>query len=176
MDQKDSFLQSAVAKMGAAWLGNLQGWQLILVVVGIWLGLIVFLCFLLTRINYRVGPKHLKVTLLGVPIRRIRLDNIRALHTRRPRLAEKWHNMLFPTMDRILVIEKRRGLIKRLVITPEQRYVFKAELDRAIRAHVGLRPALTLADVSTFEQAQTAATRAAVQETEAGQKPRETQA
>jgi hypothetical protein len=108
-------------------------------VVG-WLGLIFGLIFCLRRVNYQVGRKHLKVTILGIPVRRVRLDNIRNIHTRKPRFAERWYNMLFPTLDRILVIEKRRGLVKCFVITPEQRYVFRSELDRAIRSHVGLKP------------------------------------
>jgi hypothetical protein len=135
------------AGKGLAELDFWVNWWPVLAGVGAWLGLVVILLFLLSRIDYRIGPKHLKVTLLGIPIRRLRLDNIRNIHTRRVRVAEKWHNQLFAKPDRILVIEKRRGLFKSFVITPEQRFVFKMELDRAIRTFMGLPPGPTAADV-----------------------------
>jgi hypothetical protein len=75
---------------GRAWLGNLEGWTFIGVVVAAWLGLVAVLLFLLTQVRYRVGPKHLKVTLLGIPVRRVRLDNIRNVHTRKSRFVERW--------------------------------------------------------------------------------------
>ena len=126
----------------------------ILIVVAAWLGLIALGVFLLLRINYRVGAKYFIVTLLGIPIRWVRLDNIRSIHPLHVRFSEKWHNKIFHKNDRILVIQKRRGLLKHLEITPEQRFVFKAELDRAIRAHLGLPPAPSAADTTTFDQIQ----------------------
>ena len=137
-------------------VGPWREWVPILAVLLAWLGLIFLLLFLLRHIDFRIGPKHLKVTLLGIPIRRVRLDNIRNLHTRRVRFAERWHNMLLTQPDRVLVIEKKRGLIKHFIITPEQRYVFKSELDRAIRAHLGLKPGPTAADTTTFDRMQVA--------------------
>ena len=76
-------------------------------------------------------------------------------------------------MDRILVIEKRRGLIKRLVITPEQRYVFKAELDRAIRACMGLKPAPSFASLTVLDQTTASTNQGAGAEAKSGmQAPR----
>ena len=127
-------------------------WGPLIIVVVAWLALVGLGFFLVGQINYRIGAKSLQVTLLGIPFRWVRLDNIRNIHTRRIRLGEKWHNKLFRKGDRILVIDKRRGLFKRLQITPEQRYVFKADLDRAIRSHLGLPPGPTAASTTTFEK------------------------
>ena len=126
----------------------------ILVVVVAWFGLIVLGVFLLRRISYRVGSKRFMVTLLGIPIRWVRLDNIRGIHPRHVRFSEKWHNTIFNKNDRILVIQKKRGLLKHLEITPEQRFVFKAELDRAIRLHLGLPPGPSASDTTIFDQIQ----------------------
>jgi hypothetical protein len=171
MDTLDLLPKGSWTQTAQAWFSTLEGWWLIVVVVAAWLGLVAFLLFLLTHVDYRLGPKHVKVTILGIPERRVRLDNIRNIHTRKPRFAERWHNMLFPTLDRILVIEKRRGLIKRLLITPEQRYVFRAELDRAIRVHLGLPPVPSAGDVTTFERMQAHSAQAATPRADAAAGP-----
>jgi len=104
--------------------------------------LVLFVAVVLVRvlgaIDYRIGPKAVIITLFGLPVRRIRLDNIRHISSRRTGFCESWPNVLLIKRDRILVIEKRRGLSKRVLITPVQRYVFKAALDRAIREFNGL--------------------------------------
>jgi len=143
------------------WIGNgplVRGVNLwlelkpILIVTAAWLGVIALLVFLRKQINYRIGPKHLKVTLLGIPIRRVRLDNIRGITAQRATFAERWHNKFFHKNDRYLVIQKRSGLIKQFEITPEQRFVFKAELDRAIRELMGLPPPAQVGDFPVLEQ------------------------
>lgn len=122
-----------------------------IVITILWLVFVAILVLLVKSVSYRIGSKHLLLTVAGIPIRWVRLDNIRNIHTRRTRLAEKWHNKFFSKNDRILVIVKRRGLIKNIEMTPEQRYVFKAELDRAIRVVMGLPPAPTAAETTTFD-------------------------
>lgn len=97
-------------------------------------GALLFLLWLPTRIRYRVTARHLQVRIFGIPIRRLRLDNIRYVGTARIFLAEKWPNTWFPSHHRVLVIRKRRGLIKNFVITPRHRYVVKGEIDRAREA------------------------------------------
>ena len=126
-------------------------WGPLIIVIVVWLALVALGILLIRRVSYRIGAKTLQVTLLGIPIRWVRFDNIRNIHTRRVRIAEKWRNQIFIRYDRILVIEKRRGLFRHFEITPEQRYVFKAELDRAIRAFMGMPPAPTAATTNTFE-------------------------
>jgi hypothetical protein len=129
--------------------GSLGAWgPVVLLLGGLAALLIVFLlvAFLVGTIDYRITAKHLQVTLLGVPIRRLRLDNIRHISTRRPGFSERWQNHLFLKRDRSLFIEKRSGLIRHFLITPEQRFVFKAALDRAVRQVHGLPPAPSIAD------------------------------
>jgi hypothetical protein len=87
--------------------------------------------WLRTQLRYRITQKHLKVTLFGVPLRRVRLTNIEHVGKRRTGWGEHWWNTWRP-FRRKLVIQRRRGLLKDFVITPPFRYEFKAELERAI--------------------------------------------
>jgi hypothetical protein len=147
-----TFLTDLAGILDDLGLGAWRSWgPIILMIVG-WLGLVAWLLFLVTRIRYRIGPRHLSVTLLGLPLRRIAFGNIRAVHTHKPYFSEKWYNTLLPTFDRFLVIEKRRGLFKSIIITPEMRYVFKADLDRAIRGHLGLPSAPTVGETTTYDK------------------------
>jgi uncharacterized protein (UPF0248 family) len=86
---------------------------------------------LLLRVRYAVTSTHLRVTLFGLCLRRIRLSDIERISKRQSGLAEKWYNSLHPA-HRILVIRRRRGLLKEFIITPKNRYTFKAELERAM--------------------------------------------
>ena len=107
------------------------GKSLAVAVIGGWILLLILLALLKIATRYRVGPKHLIVSVLGLPVRRIRLDNIRYLTTQRVRFAERWHNQVFVKPQTVLVVRKRRGLFKNLVITPHQRHLFMAEINRA---------------------------------------------
>ncbi len=100
-----------------------------------------FALFLRTRLRYKITPSHLEVALYGVPIRRLPLENIRHVHLRRRRFAERWDNNLFPRRNGLLVLEKRRGLFKSLVITPAKRQVFKVKLEQAMAQSRGTRQA-----------------------------------
>jgi len=99
------------------------------------LGLLL-LCFLftwlVTKIRYHITPRHVKISLLGVSLRRVRIDNIESVSKRRSDgWAENWWCTFRPN-HRSLVIRRRRGLIRNVVITPRNRYVFKTELERAM--------------------------------------------
>src|SRR5213593_1547309 len=83
------------------------------------------------RLRYVLTGRHLKVTLFGVCLRRLRLEDIDSVSKRQARWAEKWYNTLKPS-HRILVIRRRRGWFKEFIITPKNRYVFKAELEQAL--------------------------------------------
>ncbi len=117
-------------------------WDLALALGLAWLLVLAWILFLRTHIRYGIGSKHLKILLFGIPIRWIRLDNIRHIHGRKTSFAERWGNMVFTRHDRLLVIEKHHGLFKRCLITPDKRYVFKAELERAIRARLSAKQGL----------------------------------
>ncbi len=99
------------------------------------LGLLVFafLCvWLMTYLRYQITPRHLKITLFGLCLRRIALNEIESVSKRRPSgWAENWWSTLRPN-HRMLVIRRRCGLRKHLLITPKNRYIFKADLERAI--------------------------------------------
>ena len=86
---------------------------------------------LITRLRYSITDRHLKVTLFGLCLRRVRLSDIASVSKRLGTLAERWHNTLQPA-HRVLVVHRRRGLFKDFVITPANRYVFKSELEKAV--------------------------------------------
>ena len=91
------------------------------------------LLWCMTRIDYRIGSRHLKIRLFGLTLRRVALGNIRSAHKRDPRgMAERWHNTLHSS-HRLLTVEKSRGLWRYLTITPKNRYVFLSELRQAVR-------------------------------------------
>ena len=71
---------------------------------------------------------------MRLPVRWLRLENIKYVGTAHVFFTEKWPNAWFPSHHRYLVIRKRRGLIKNFTITPRHRYVVKGEIDRAREA------------------------------------------
>jgi hypothetical protein len=83
------------------------------------------------RLRYAITDRHLKVTLFGLCLRRVRLSDVEHVSKRQTHPAEKWYNTLRPA-HRMLVIRRRRGWLKDFIITPKNRYVFKAELERAL--------------------------------------------
>lgn len=94
--------------------------------------LIVVVMLVIPTIRYRVTKKNLVVTALGVPVRWVSLKNIRYLTDHTKELSESWPNC-FSALGRTLYIRKRRGLFRTLMITPAKRFVFKAEVERAIQ-------------------------------------------
>lgn len=87
-------------------------------------------------IKYRITPRHLVVTWLGVPVRWVRLDKIRSVGTTPVRWAERWPNAL-QWRGRYLVVRKSGWLFQHMIITPRNPFVFRAELLRARDALVG---------------------------------------
>lgn len=88
---------------------------------------------LVTRIRYRVGSSHVKVLLFGMCLRRIALSNIDSISKRRgDGWAEHWRSTS-RAKHRMLVIRKKRGLLRNFIITPKNRYIFKTEVERAMR-------------------------------------------
>lgn len=99
------------------------------------LGLLL-LCFLftwmVTHVHYHITQRHVKITLFGLVLRRVRISNLASVSKRRADgWAENWWSTLRPH-HRSLVLRRKRGLIRNVIITPRNRYVFKAELERAI--------------------------------------------
>src|SRR5688572_14697111 len=95
------------------------------------LGLLL-LCFFfswaITHVHYHITQRHVKITLFGLVLRRVRISNIASVSKRRADgLAENWWST-FRRHHRSLVIRRKRGLIRNVIITPRNRYVFKTEL------------------------------------------------
>src|SRR5215472_87038 len=91
------------------------------------------LVWLVTRIRYRVGSRHVKVLLFGVCLRRVALTSIESVSKRRTDgWSEHWWSTMRPK-HRMLVLRRHRGLCRNFVITPKNRYVFKTDVERALR-------------------------------------------
>ena len=95
--------------------------------------LLLFLFWCMTQMHFRIGSRHLKVMLFGVAIRRFELSDIAYISKREPKgPAERWQST-FKTSHRLLVIERKTGWRKYVCITPQNRYVFLADLKSAVR-------------------------------------------
>src|SRR6185369_16385251 len=102
--------------------------QRLLIVAGALLVLVLLVCSVLT-IRYRITPRYLKIVWLWfIPIRLVRLSNIKYVSPKPVYWDEKCYNT-FNDGNRWMVITKRRGLVKELAINPRNPFVFKAELD-----------------------------------------------
>ena len=101
----------------------------ILTAIGLW-GF-ALLALSVVTIRYRITSRYLVISWLGVPVRWVRLRNIKQIGMQRLSWVERWANSLRPA-NRYLLIEKKSGLLfKHLAITPKNHMVFKAELERA---------------------------------------------
>jgi hypothetical protein len=85
-----------------------------------------------TRIHYRITGRHVKVTLLGITLRRVALTDIECVTKRRSGWAENWWSTWRP-FRRTLILRRRRGWRRDFVITPRYRYEFRSEVQQAIR-------------------------------------------
>ena len=110
--------------------------------------LLLLLLWCMTQIHFRIGSRHLKIMLFGLAIRRIDLTDIAYVSKREPRgAAERWYSTL-KTTHRVLVIERKTGLRRFVCITPQNRYVFLADLKNAIRR---IDPTAEWAALKAFE-------------------------
>ena len=99
--------------------------------LGIWIGGLVLLAILFFSVNYRVTPTRLWITILGIPIRSIRIRDIRHMGTDPKLWAERWYNTLSPE-NRRLVIRRKHGILCRtMILTPKNPYVLMHELEQA---------------------------------------------
>jgi len=96
----------------------------------------VLLCLTL-QVRYRIGDSALEITLFGFCVRRIPFSNIRRIARGRGGWSELWPNTLKPGR-RIMLIERRSGWPRYIMITPRHPFAFKGELEQAM----GLRPSL----------------------------------
>src|ERR1041384_278562 len=110
--------------------------------------LLLFLWWCMTNLHFRIGSRYLKILLFGFPIRRIALDDIAYASKREPKgAAERWYSS-FKSSHRLLTIERKSGLRRYVCITPQNRYVFLADLKSAIRR---VDPTAAWAALAAFE-------------------------
>jgi len=86
--------------------------------------------------RYRVTATHLLVTWLAIPIRRIRLEDIKRVGTRPIVWAERWPNSW--DRGRVLVIRRHTGWFRNFVITPAFPFEFLNTLEKARKVRLGL--------------------------------------
>jgi hypothetical protein len=95
--------------------------------------LVLLFFWMLHRVRYRIGSRHIKVILFGVPLRRLAIDSIESVSKRRgDGWAENWWSTTRPK-HRLLVLRRRSGLFRNFIITPKNRYIFKTDIERAMR-------------------------------------------
>ena len=95
-------------------------------------GLVALVALLLSikLIRYHIGPKFLVISWLGIPVRWVRLTDIAHVTPERLIWSERWFNA-FRVRHRVLTVHRRTGLIRKICISPANRFVFRAELNRA---------------------------------------------
>ncbi|MBI1842070.1 MAG: hypothetical protein HYR88_14625 [Verrucomicrobia bacterium] len=99
--------------------------------VGGWLAGLLVAFLLIKSVNYRMTERHLVITLAGIPVRRIRIRDIRHMDTEPRGFAERWYNTLAPSRSR-LVIHRRKGWpCRTLIITPKNPFGMMHELQKA---------------------------------------------
>lgn len=92
-----------------------------------------FVVWLQTKIQYRIGRDHLKISCLGLTLRRIPLADIKRISKRHPGgVAEYWYSTTRPK-HRTLAIQRHSGFRKTIMISPRNRYIFSNDLQNAIR-------------------------------------------
>lgn len=100
-------------------------------VLGIWLGSLLVAMALFKSVGYRLTETHLLITVLGIPIRRIRIQDIRHMGFEPRGWAERWYNTFTP-VGRRLVIRRRKGLVsKTLIITPQNPFGLMHDIQKA---------------------------------------------
>jgi hypothetical protein len=109
-------------------------WRLILAVLCPFL--LGVLAWSRTRLRYRITRSHLKIYWFGIPVRRCLLQQIDYISKHQRGWAEHWENT-WRSSHRRLVIHRRRGLVRQLVISPVFRYEFRRELEAAVAAIQG---------------------------------------
>jgi hypothetical protein len=92
-----------------------------------------FVVWLQTRLQYRIGRDHLKISVLGITLRRVALSDIKRISKRHPGgFAEYWYSTTRPK-HRTLALQLNSGLRKTIMITPRNRYIFMTDLQNAIK-------------------------------------------
>ena len=105
-----------------------ENWELIIwAVPGVW-GLIALTIFwAMPKIDFRVGSMAVVVEWMGFTLRRIPLSDIGRISKRLKGKPEVWRNTLKGD-HRMLVLYRKSGK-RPVLITPQNRYVFRNQLE-----------------------------------------------
>lgn len=99
--------------------------------VGLWLLFVALLAVLFHSINYRLTDRYLLITLVGIPIRWIRIRNIHQMNTSVVFWAERWYNTLSPVGRRLVIRHRGAWFFKTLIITPKSPHGLMLEIQKA---------------------------------------------
>lgn len=95
------------------------------------------------RLSYHIGRSSLRIQLGRLTVRRIAFADIERVDKPRRDLrwrdTENWRNA-FDDSRRLLVVHRRTGWFRKLVITPRHRYEFRRQLRAAVAAATGELP------------------------------------
>lgn len=100
------------------------------------LGFLIFVIvcsWVVAQLRYRVSRDDFRILLFGMCLRRLDFREIESVSKRRPSgWTENWSNTFKPS-HRVLVIRRKKGLRRSIVITPNNRYTLKVALERAMQ-------------------------------------------
>ena len=86
-----------------------------------------------SQLRYRVTSRSFRISLFGLRLRRVPLEQIEKITTKKPRgWVANWSNTL-RLAHRILVIRLKHPKRRDILFTPPNRYAFKTELEEAIQ-------------------------------------------
>lgn len=88
---------------------------------------VILLLWMITYIDYRIDPRHVRVILGPVTLRKIALSDILFADTSAPFWNEHWCSTLFPK-KRVVRLRRKTGLVRNFIITPADRDRFLATL------------------------------------------------
>lgn len=101
-------------------------------VPGAWLLIVVAVFWGMPRVDFRVGSTAVVVEWMGFALRRIPLSDINRVSKRLKGKPEVWRNTLNGN-HRMLVLYRKSGR-RPVVITPQNRYVFRNELEANLKS------------------------------------------
>jgi hypothetical protein len=99
--------------------------------------LVVIFCAAVGSIRYRVTGDAVEVDLLGRRVRRIALDDIEDVSRRGAFIHESWSG---PRFWNAVTLRRRRGLLRHVIITPDDPDLFVESLARILADRAAGRP------------------------------------
>lgn len=97
------------------------------IILLIWAVWVVLAFWAVTRIDYRIDDRCLRVAWFGLTMRRIALSDIEKVDTCAPFWNEHWCNTLW-LVRRVVRIRRKTGIFRNFIITPKNRDAFIRDL------------------------------------------------